>query len=86
MAYPFAQLPTFGSFRQRLVDEFDCRCYELEATINGARAWCLERTVDGQILRYGVTYDTDERLVPSVVRSICARLHVDVKEFGFTIG
>ena len=85
MAYPFIEWPTFGAFRERLLREFECQ-YDTVGMINGAPVGCLRRTVDGKTRRYGVTFSDHERLAPSVVRSICARLAIDVKGFGFTLG
>ncbi len=85
MAYPFIEWPSFGDLRQRLLDEFGCT-YDRVGTINGADTWCLARVVDGENRRYGVMYQDHERLAPSVVRSICARLKVDPKAFGLTLG
>ena len=85
MAYPFIDWPTFGAFRQRLVEEFGCEYHEV-ATINSDRVNRLRRTVDGDVRDYGVTYGDDERVTPTVLRSICRRLDVDVKEFGLNLG
>ena len=84
MAYPFIQWPTFGDFRQRLIDEFDCD-YDTIGTINGTAIGCLRRTIDGEDRRYGVTFDDHDRLAPTVIRSICHRLSINVKHFGFTL-
>ena len=86
-AYPFMQWPTFEELRQRLLDEYGCKYVPLDGTtLNEAAVYCLERTVDGVVKRYGVMYESDERLAPTVVRSICHRLKVDPREFGLTIG
>lgn len=85
MAYPFIQWPTFGEFRARLIDEFGCEYTEI-GTVNGSAIGCLKRTIDGDDLLYGVVLEDHDRLSPTVIRSICARLGVDVAAFGLTLG
>lgn len=81
MAYPFIEWPTFGDFRQRLLDEFGCE-YDEVATVNGTEVGCLARAADDGTYRcYGVVYEDHERLAPSIVRSICAQLLISPKEF-----
>ena len=78
MAYPMMQWPAFGDFRTRLETDFGCSYVDDgQVVLNGSRIAWLEREVDGVFRRYAVSYHPDERLAPSVVRSICAQLRVD---------
>ena len=87
MAYPMVQWPTFGEFRQRLERDFGCRYVaDGQVSVNGDPVARLERDLNGSTRRYAVFYGDDERLAPSVVRSICAQLQVDSAAFGFPIG
>jgi hypothetical protein len=45
----------------------------------------FERHINGDILQCAVI-PTAERLTPSVVRSVCARLGIDPAFFGLTLG
>ena len=83
MAYPMARCPTFKEVRQRLEAEFDCRyVVDEEVRLNGVFLTNIERDVDGVTLRCAFTYDDNERLPPSEVRSICARLRISVSAFN----
>lgn len=87
MAYPMVQWITFGDFRQRLEGEFDCRYVtDEQVSVNGTQFGELERAIGGRTRRYAVSYTDEYLLAPSVVRSICAHLHVNPVEFGLTIG
>lgn len=91
MAYPMVQMPTFAEFRGRLVGEFGCTYEQLPDPLivnDGAPATVryLKRIVGEVPLTYSVFFDEDERLMPSAIRSICARLEIDPSAFGLTLG
>jgi hypothetical protein len=91
MAYPMMPWPTFADFRARLVAEFGCTYKELpgQLSVNGCdpETVCyLERKVEDEMRRYAVVLKDDERVAPSVIRSICARLELDPRKFGLTLG
>jgi hypothetical protein len=46
----------------------------------------VERTVDGEVLEYPFDLDLSERMTPSVLRSLCRALQLDVKDFGLELG
>jgi len=80
-------MPTWGDFRGRLVSVHGCAQRALR--VDGADLPYFERTADGATYT-AVTQDfpDEKRLTPTVIRSICARLGLDVKnvEEGFTLG
>lgn len=87
MPYPMMEWPRFGNFRRQLETEFGCRYIDDgKVTVNGDRVARLERDIDGETRRYAVYYSDEERLAPTVVRSICAHLRVDPTKFGLTLG
>ena len=85
------QAPTFADFRDRLVNEIGCKYSQLPGSmsINDGEPkpiFYFERDAGGEIRRYAVAIPDDERLTPSVIRSICARLAVDPAKFGLNLG
>ena len=95
MAYPFVQLPTFEQFINKVTAKpFECTFETVEAPmmIDGDDNDCVsinffKRIVDGEAFTYAIFIDDFEaRMAPSVVRSICARLHIPTEVFGLTLG
>lgn len=85
------QWPTFAEFRDRLVNEVGCKYSQLPASMSihdsePKPIFYFERDAGGEMRRYVVAIPDDERLAPSVIRSICRRLAVDPAMFGLTIG
>ena len=91
MPYPMIQWPRFLEFRERLVAELDCEWKTLPDSLAIGKGEpepvnYLERIVDGQTRRYAVFIPDNERIPPSVIRSICAQLKVDPAAFGLHLG
>ena len=94
MAYPFTRLPSLAEFSQALKKKFSCEYKTLrgggleddEGNLHQVKYF--EREVDGQTIQCVVVLEDDAILLPSIVRSICARLKLDVKELdiGFDLG
>jgi hypothetical protein len=92
VAYPMIQWPTFTEFRDRLVNEVGCKYIQLPGSITvddgePKPVFYFERDLGGgNYRRYVVAIPDDERLAPSVIRSICRLLAVDPAMFGLTLG
>jgi len=93
MPYPMTPLPSFAEFRQKLESEWNCEYKTLPEKLtdekgNEHAVRYLERDLGGRVARYVVECDEDEILVPSLIRSICARLEIDPRELniGFDLG
>ena len=93
MPYPMVQSQTFQEFRDRLVTGFQCTYKRLENPLihtDGTESvvWYLERKIpDNGTIQCTVNIDIDdEHMLPGQIRSICNRLHIDTKEFGFDLG
>lgn len=87
MAYPFAQMPTWGDFRGRLVSKHGCTQRIIK--VDGVDLPYFERSADGKThVAVAQALPDERRLTPSVIRSICARLGLDVRdvEEAFTAG
>jgi hypothetical protein len=85
------QWPLFTEFRDRLLNEFECKYIQLPGAItiddgDPKPIFYFEREAGGEVRRYAVAIPDDERLAPSVIRSICRRLAVDPKAFGLVLG
>jgi hypothetical protein len=93
MAYPFVQLPTFGEFIGRLTsNEYKCS-FETDTfpMTDGDgdthSIHYLKREVDGETIKCVIEIeDFDQRLSFTLLRSVCARLKINVKDFGLTLG
>lgn len=90
MGYPFVQFPTFREFRERLENEYNCSFESLERTINNGEIitiFFFVRIIGDRQLRCSIqNFNDDDRIKPSVLRSICERLEIDPIVFGFTLG
>ena len=92
MAYPFVKYPSFAEFKKILKEEFSCDYKKLaQATLvdpDGIdhEVFYFERQEGNTILVAAVDLTDDTMLTPSLLRSICSRLHVPVQHFGLTLG
>jgi len=85
------QLPTFAEFKYRLSKEFDCAYKVLPGSLSMADGPAepvnyFERTIGGETFRKTISYPDDERLMPSVIRSVCDALKIDKSKFGLDLG
>jgi hypothetical protein len=88
MAYPFVQHPTW----KQLIEQFEGQGVsfnktdsQLESPEGDCESICyFEKSGVG---KYAVSFeDENERVAPTVVRSICAALDVEPAVFGLTLG
>ncbi|MHB8485493.1 MAG: hypothetical protein ACYDCM_07165 [Candidatus Acidiferrales bacterium] len=92
MAYPFARMPTYAELKGRLQKEFGCKYAKAEGTLtdpqgNKHDVYYFERVVGDKTLRANAPdLKDDERVLWSVIRSLCARLKIDPAPFGLTLG
>lgn len=92
MAYPFVQLPTFEEFIGRLTSpEFKCTFETMPSPMETAEESIslhfLKRNADGVDHTYAIYIaDFGERVTFSVLRSVCARLEIDLTAFGLELG
>ena len=86
MAYPFVPSLPFGEFRGKLISEYACRWDVLPISYSPRRLGVLERDVSGQTLDYVTDMEDADRVLPSTLRSICARLKIDPADFGLVLG
>ena len=87
MTYPLVQFPTWSELIEQLEKQditfhkTDC---QLESTDGCEPISYFQRENVG---RYVVCFDdAQERVMPSVLRSLCAALKVDPAEFGLHLG
>jgi hypothetical protein len=91
MAYPFTKAPKFSELKEKL-DKLGCQFKEDKQPIvdpKGGKQTIkyFERKMGGETKTVTVAdYGNDEVIQYSVVRNICARLDIDPKEFGLTLG
>jgi hypothetical protein len=92
MAYPFAKVPRYGELKRRFEKEFDCVHLKAEGTLKDSQGnehvvYYFERVVGGKTLQANTPdLKDDERVLWSVVRSLCARLDIDPAAFGLDLG
>ena len=87
MAYPFGPMPMWGDFRGRLVSKHGCTQGTVQ--VDGVDLPYLTRSADGKTYTAVVQILPDDKhLTPTVIRSICVRLGLDVRdvEEAFTAG
>lgn len=88
MAFPFIKFPTFAEFIERLRDEHNILFKDLDGAIakEGSAPISihfLEGTSDGKTIQCVVDIqDYDDRITPSMHRSICARFGLNQECLG----
>jgi hypothetical protein len=92
MAYPFIQYPTFNELIGRLTStEFNCTLETMDLPMTdkygeGHSIHYLRRVIDNLEYTYVLHIcDIEDRLTPSLLRSIIARLKLDPKAFGLVL-
>lgn len=87
MAYPFVQMPTLDEFVDKALT-LGCREHSFEGRVVGPRGPVRVRCLKGNrnIICVLPDIDGDERLTPTVLRSLCNRLAIDVSHFGLHLG
>lgn len=93
MAYPFAPAVSFAELKARLQREFACRYLRLDGRLidpDGKErpVYYFERDLgDGNTARATAPdLADDDRVLFSVIRSLCARLKIDPDAFGLNLG
>lgn len=92
MAYPFAKVPLYGEFKQRLEKEFGCKYLKAEGTLVGPdkrehAVYYFERILKDKTLRASAPDLNDkDYILWTVIRSLCARLEIDPAAFGLDLG
>jgi hypothetical protein len=84
VAYPFAPALTVAAFGARLVSDHGCSFVLRD--FGGCKLFVARRVTGDGATSAVVGAHPDEMITPSVLRSVCARLHVDPSAFGFTLG
>ena len=94
MAYPFAAAPTLGELKSRLKKEFDCE-FKSETKVKSGESGeqfiitFFERSINGETLQCVIDlsdFENDDAIVNlPIVKSICRRLRIDAKNFGYTL-
>ena len=85
MPYPFFPLPTFAEFRKIVEEKFDCEYKSLPIDVGEESPEIfhyLERKVNGEMIQCVIFLKDDEVMLPSVIRSTCARLGIDPRDLG----
>lgn len=91
MPYPFGPSIRFDEFLRKAKESFGVTVEltdgELVGPRGGGRVSHLRRTVGGQtFLAPMPDLEQDGFLLPTVLRSLCARLDLPLKEFGLHLG
>jgi hypothetical protein len=87
VAYPFIRFPKFADFIEDLRAEHQIDLKDLDEPLvkdetTHIAVHYLEGNVDGKTVRYVIdVLDFDERITPSVLRSICARFKLEAESF-----
>ena len=89
--YPFAPLPSFSEMKAKL-EGYGC-VFHCSGNVNSPEGDSyplnyIERIVDEQSLTYVFVLDDEDeaKVTWYLIRSICARLKIDPKEFGLDLG
>ena len=86
MAYPFTPMPKFSEFKVRLEAEFGC-LFKTETNGTPLPIQYFEKSVNGRVVRCVIRIDNENDIMtPSVLRSICTRLKIDLGTFGLILG
>ena len=93
MVYPFAKALTYAELKDRLNKEFGCKLVQVSAKLKDSHGkehavFYFERTVSDQTTVRVAAPDLkdDDRVLFSVIRSLCNRLKVPLEPFGLTLG
>ena len=77
-------MPTFAEFRIRLEKEFDCK-FNIDR--EPFPISYFERIVNGKKITCVVDLNSDsEPVTPTVIRSVCTRLKINLTEFNLHLG
>jgi hypothetical protein len=88
--YPMVQSPLLGDFLDTLKKKYAVSVEESKSALHGPRGPVslrhLKRTVDGKV-RVALLPDIglEERIMFTVVRSICVQLRIPPADFGFNL-
>jgi hypothetical protein len=88
MAYPFIKFPTFSEFRQILESEFNCEYKQLDQMSfedpQGVKhpIYYFERKHESETYLAAIDVPNGAIVQLSLLRSVCARLHIRVERFG----
>jgi hypothetical protein len=87
LAYPFVQTPTLDEF-VKLAQANGCQEHHFGGTITGPRGAASIRCLKGNrnVIVILPNIASDQRLTPTVLRSLCNQLALDPKLFGLTSG
>jgi len=85
VAFPFAPAISVGDFIHRVCSELSGSVSFSKRTVNGeSRDFrMLRRTVEGVVYVVPIDCEDSVRLLPSVLRSLCARLRIPPSHFKF---
>lgn len=95
MAYPFAPMPTFEEFCKALTDKHGCVLKEKTQHSGFGHQTAdvctieIRRSAPGQERPAKAVIQKLEKtkpISPYMIRSVCTRLGIDPKEFGFELG
>ena len=92
MAYPLAKAITYAELKDRLQKEFSCKFLKADGKLTDPEGRehevrYFERVVEGKTLQVSAPdLADDDRVLYSVIRSLCSRLHIDPTVFGLTLG
>ena len=91
MAYPFLKLPTLGEFLDIAISKHGAK-ENKTAKVQGLHGqteirYLIRECSNGKkALAVIPDIKNEERLTPSVLRSLCNCLEISLKEFGFDLG
>jgi hypothetical protein len=91
VAYPFSKVPLYGEVKQRLEKEFGCKYLRADGKLVGPdkrehAVYYFERVLKNKTLRASAPDLGDkDHILWSVLRSLCARLEVDLAAFGLDL-
>lgn len=86
MAYPFMKMVQLGEFKEKAVSKFGCTIQTLPFGLVGFDGQTKFEVLTSKNGTHSAVLPSnlndDEAMTLSVLRSLCNRLDIDVKEFG----
>lgn len=87
VAYPFAKIPKFAELKDVLRNNHGCICTGMQVEHLGqlvaSSTYIQRKNSDGVPVSCVVNLTDEDSVGFDMIRSICARLEIDVKTIGF---
>ena len=80
MPDPMHRWPTVQELRERVTRNTDVTVEANRLSIDGVEYFVLKRIINGQAYRHPMPFPEDEPLAPTMMRNLCDKLRLDVRE------